>query len=119
MFHWFQLVGLQEPIDGLRGWSEPLQHWVPEWVRYSLPDGAWVFSCTAFFVRLWADSQNPIRFFWMGIGPAMGIGGELAQIPGWMPGRFDPIDLLLCILATAAAIGLAHGTAPATHKGST
>jgi hypothetical protein len=115
MFGWIQQMGLEAPLEDLRNWSAPAKSWIPTWVRYSLPDGLWVFSCTAFFVRLWWNDPRKIRLFWMGIGPAMGIGGELGQIPGWVPGRFDIVDLLCCLLAALAAlhVGSSHAATSA------
>jgi hypothetical protein len=38
------------------------------------------------------------------VGPALGIGGELGQMLGIVPGTYDVVDLLLCIVATIVSV---------------
>lgn len=108
MFRWAAALSLTESIAQARHAAAPLLPWIPEAILYSLPDGAWVFSCTAFFARLWHDGPLWNRIAWIGLGPALAIGGELGQlIPGFIPGTFDPVDMLFYVAATVGALWVA------------
>jgi hypothetical protein len=110
MFHWAGWIGLDSAIEAMRVHSLPHRAAIPDWVLFSVPDGVWVFACTAFFARLWHDGHWAFRVFWIGLGPALAIGGELGQLPfiGLVPGTFDPADLLFYIVSGGAALWLAQ-----------
>jgi hypothetical protein len=110
MFRWAGWIGLDGAIDSLRVHTLPHRSLLPDWVLFSVPDGVWVFACTAFFARLWHDGHWAFRVFWIGLGPALAIGGELGQLGvlGLVPGTFDVADLLFYLIATVAALWLAQ-----------
>jgi hypothetical protein len=109
MFGWARAIGLEGAVEMLRSQFGHHRASVPEWILFSVPDGAWVYSSTAFFGRLWTDGPWPVRFGWIGIGSALAIGGELGQIVGLVPGTFDIVDIVLYIVAAAVAFGFATG----------
>jgi hypothetical protein len=110
MFRWAGWIGMDSAIEAMRVHSLPHRAAIPDWVLFSVPDGVWVFACTAFFARLWHDGHWAFRVFWIGLGPALAIGGELGQLPfiGLVPGTFDPADLLFYIVSGGAALWLAQ-----------
>mgnify|MGYP006971705643 CR=1 FL=1 len=119
MFRWAGWVGLDVVIDAMRVYTLPHRPSVPDWILFSVPDGVWVFACTAFFARLWHDGHWFFRAFWIGMGPALAIGGELGQLPfiGLVPGTFDPADLVFYVACTAAALWLVRGALSRARAG--
>ena len=111
MFRWAATLHLAAGLDAARALAAPLAAWIPASILFSLPDGAWVFSYVAFFARLWQDGPLWMRLGWIGLGPAMAIGGELGQlVPGFVPGTFDPLDLVAYTAATAGALAVAYSS---------
>lgn len=115
MFDWAEQLLLTDLIDRGRAVAAPLLPRVPDFVLFCVPDGVWVFSATAFFARLWHDGPLWMRACWIGITPAMAIGGELGQATGLVPGTFDVLDLLAYIIATAGALWFAQRSAAAAR----
>lgn len=111
MFQWADALSLTIPISRGRAAAAPLLPWVPGFVLFSIPDGVWVFSATAFFARLWHDGPLWARMLWIGMAPAMAIGGELGQLVGLVPGTFDVLDLLAYAGATLGALAIAQRSA--------
>lgn len=108
MFRWAGWVGLDGVIAAARVHSLPHRAALPDWLLFSAPDGVWVFASTAFFARLWHDGPRVLRVLWIGIGPAMAIGGELGQALGPVPGTFDPADLAFYAGAAVLAVAVAR-----------
>ncbi len=104
MFHWFDLMGLTTAVEATRAAAMPLRPHLPDWWLFSVPDGAWVYASVAFFGRLWRDGPLWAAAAWTGIGPALAIGGELGQIPGWVPGTFDWVDVAWYVGAAGVAL---------------
>jgi hypothetical protein len=67
----------------------------------------WVFASTAFFTRLWHDGPWYLRAFWISLGPALAMGGELGQALGVVPGTYDPADLVFYGVSAMLAFLLA------------
>ena len=105
MFDWFRAVGFEPPLVWLRTETAPVSRFLPAWLIFSLPDGLWVYALTALMVFLWRDATSlPIRTLWLSLGALLGAGSELGQLAGIVPGRFDVLDLAVCIAAPLAAL---------------
>jgi hypothetical protein len=105
MFRWFAELGLGPAIDWLRVGTASAQTALPHWFVYSLPDGLWVYALTALMMLLWRGVHSlPLKIFWLSLGALIGVGSELAQLAGILPGAFDAVDLLVCLVAPAAAL---------------
>lgn len=74
-------------LDGIR--SQAADIYLPEWVRFALPDGLWSMSYI-----LTIDALVKRDYLWTSVIPAIGILSELMQWTGWLPGTFDLSDLL-------------------------
>ena len=116
MFRWAESLSLTDLITRGRAAAAPLLPYVPGVVLFSVPDGVWVFSATAFFARLWHDGPMWMRAGWIGAAPAMAIGGELGQIVGLVPGTFDVLDMIAYIGATLGALWIARRSADAALR---
>jgi hypothetical protein len=107
MFTWFDALGLTPLVEVIRAFAAPARPYVPGWVLFSVPDGTWVYAAVAFFGRLWRDGPLWAQVLWIGIAPALAIGGELGQVPGWVPGTWDWVDTLCYVVAAAVAFTFA------------
>ncbi len=74
-------------LDDVR--SQVADIYLPEWVRFALPDGLWSMSYILFI-----DALVKRDYLWTSVIPAIGILSELMQWSGWLPGTFDIYDLL-------------------------
>jgi len=98
MFGWCKTLGIYDMVINLRP-KESLKGWIV----YSLPDGLWLFSYILLMGSIW--NFNLKRSFYASAPLiVIAIGSELLQIPEWVPGTFDVVDLL-CYLA---ACGLGY-----------
>lgn len=66
---------------------------IPEWVKYSLPDGLWVLSYMLFMNIIW-DNRTTIGYFWIFCLPIIALLSEFGQLFHIVPGTFDAMDLL-------------------------
>jgi|TARA_B100001971_G_C17889243_1_gene382118 hypothetical protein len=93
MFSWFISMGLDSLINNFRDiviWHNQ----IPDWITYNLPDGIWIYSLTSLMIIIWYKDSNKSKYFWLLIGPILGITLELGQLINLFPGTFDNIDLL-------------------------
>lgn len=109
MFGWFSRIGLADSILTIRAHSSFLGMYVPEFVRYSLPDGAWVYAATFYQAYVWQSGPSKLFWLWSIIPPALAIGGELGQAVRLVPGTFSITDLAVCTAAALLALHFALG----------
>ena len=103
MFHWWESLHLMPGVITLREQTAPVGEWLPAWVLYSLPDGAWLYSYIAFIRAVWSGASRRWMMAWIGPGLLMGPGMELGQGAGLIDGTFDWLDLGFYGLASGAA----------------
>jgi hypothetical protein len=106
VFDWLHALGLGEAVPAARAWARPAAEHLPGWLLYSAPDGLWVYGLTGCLALAWRGAPGRARRLWLCVGVVLGVGGELGQLVGLVPGVFDPADVLLCALAWGAAIHL-------------
>ncbi len=120
VFGWYEWAGLGGAVEALRSFTMPAAPFIPRPLVYSLPDGLWVYALTALMARLWRGEAGFFKNFWLSTGLLCGPVAELLQIPRWVPGTFDPADLIVTAAAFAAALFIAradkaaHTTEPRT-----
>lgn len=100
LFGWIEGVGLSPVASTLRlnGTLQSLA--MPSWVKYSLPDALWLFSFTYLTLLIWNFKITKHSAPWIFLAPVLGIGCEICQLFGIIPGTFDMVDLLLLIMAS-------------------
>jgi len=96
MFGWFHSLGLENHINQLRDRFSMFSEIVPGWFIYSLPDGIWIYSLTSLMFIIWSKNLNYSAYFWLLIGPIVGISSELFQRLNLLPGTFDIVDFVFC-----------------------
>ena len=105
VFHWLEAAGVGSVVRALRAAAAPARSLLPPWVLLSLPDGLWVYALTAWLAQIWRGAKGRARVAWLSVGPCLGVGSELGQWAGLVPGTFDVADLIAG--AAAAALSLA------------
>jgi hypothetical protein len=104
MFKWYAAIGIDNWISMARSGAAPFRHILPDWTIYSLPDGLWVYSLTSFMLMVWRrQNASRMSFIWPHIGVTLGLGSEVLQLTGTIPGAFDFVDALLCVALYALA----------------
>ena len=99
MFDWLNSLGIGESISNLRDQS-PSNSKVPSWIIYNLPDGLWVYSLTALMLIIWQDTKDNKKYFWIFSPLIISIMIEIGQYALIIPGTYDYMDILLCMIAT-------------------
>ena len=99
MFKWFDYLQLNDFIFYLR--EEYLFNLTtPDWIIYNLPDGIWIYSLTSLMLIVWNNHKSSFKYFWILVGPLLGISAEICQYFYIISGTFDIIDLIFCIVAS-------------------
>tara|TARA_B100001750_G_C15089089_1_gene389766 strand:- start:2 stop:430 length:429 start_codon:yes stop_codon:yes gene_type:complete len=99
IFNWLDALGFSELISNLRGIS-PSNSKIPSWIIYNLPDGLWVYSLTALMLIIWQDTKDNKKYFWFFSPLIISIMIEIGQYALIVPGTYDYMDIILCLIAT-------------------
>jgi len=75
----------------------------PAWLFGHTADALWAYAVGAFVTLLWREGPERPRRAWTLAAYATVVLAEVGQRFGWLPGTFDPIDLIV----TSAAFGFA------------
>ena len=84
MFRFYEHAGPW--VDSLREWGGTLS--LPQWVRFSLPDGLWLLSYLLLVDAIW-NRFDKASFMWYLCMPAVAFGSELAQMCWGFTGTCD------------------------------
>jgi len=101
LFDWLEVLGLKGLLFKARRLLKPLQKFIPDFFIYSLPDGLWVYAITANMTLIWRNVFNSI---WPHFGLLLGIGIEILQSQSFIPGVYDNMDIILCVIMYGLAI---------------
>ncbi|MBE7481908.1 MAG: hypothetical protein HS104_18260 [Polyangiaceae bacterium] len=104
VFGWVEAVGLAESLNRARDASHSVVAALPALVRFSLPNALWVYSFAWLLSALWDHRATRQSLPWLLIAPVLGLGWELGQLAGTVPGTFDPLDLALTFVASLLAL---------------
>lgn len=91
MFSWFDQLGIIREVDAFRGLvnSDGLYGWV----KYSLPDGLWLFAYMFLVDAIWNGSKSISSYIFIFSLPCFALISEFLQYYGLFPGVFDWIDV--------------------------
>ena len=64
MFGWLDHLGCTDAVTLFREQLHPFERNLPEWVLYSVPDAAWVWSMTSCFTLIWKQYSSKESIFW-------------------------------------------------------
>lgn len=96
MFRWFRYINLSDTVDSLQKIST--LYTFPNWFKYSLPDGLWIYSYTAISTEIWGHYITKQNVFWILSVPAVAILSEVFQLLKVVPGTFDCTDLAFYLM---------------------
>lgn len=92
MFNWFDSIGISNEIDWLRRLFQG--EGIYGWVKYSLPDGLWLFSYMFIVDAIWDSDKNAMSILFLWGLPVVAVSSECLQYFGLLPGVFDWIDMV-------------------------
>jgi len=95
-FYAADALGLRNFIDSLRASVADVE--TPEFVRFNLPDCLWSTSYILIADFIFREESQWARLKWVSAIPLIGIGSELLQFAGLLPGVYDPLDLVAYFL---------------------
>ncbi len=101
MFKWFEFLGLSNIIYIVRECVINIS--LVDWVRYSLPDGLWVYSFSTVLIILWNENKT-LLFYFLLIPFLLGPGVEILQFFKLFEGTFDLMDLIITIVAFSLSL---------------
>lgn len=104
---WLNVIGLDRSLVHLRIQVAPLYIYLPEWVIYSLPNGLWAFSYAFIITALWWPTLTALKYLWLATIPLVGLGYEVMQYLGIIPGVFCYTDLVLCFIGVVSGMTVA------------
>lgn len=102
IFYIYELFQIDGLINVIR--YDTMTWKIPDFIKYSLPDGLWVYAFTNYMVSIWKN-ENPswMKFIFLSSPFLFGIGGELIQIIAPSIGTFDMGDLIISVAAFSIA----------------
>lgn len=103
LFDWLDALGFAVLLGPTRAALDVSS--LPDWLVYSVPDGCWAFAFAMALALVWLDHPRA-RCASVAVALAVGLGHELAQLAGWLPGTFDTTDLLAYVAACAATLAV-------------
>lgn len=107
LFHWVDALGLGRTLDAIRLVTRPLALALPRVILGSAPDAAWAYAFGAAIALVWMnEARSRGARAWLAVGMIVTVSLELAQLGHFIPGVFDPIDLLA--MAGGYALGARH-----------
>jgi hypothetical protein len=102
MFQMIEKCGMSDDLMLFRNIST--NYSIYDWVKYSLPDGLWLFSYMFLIDAIWTNYKHPMYNAFLWSLPIIAILSELFQFAGVVPGTFDVIDLLCYLLAICSFV---------------
>lgn len=104
VFDWVRTVGANDWVDAARSVVVPISKRLPSIVLYSLPDGLWVYAFTSAMRLTWSNRWTGGSAPWLLLAPCLGVGSEIGQMIGIVPGTFDLGDLGCLVVASCTAL---------------
>lgn len=94
LFTWIDALGLSGTVETIRSFAALWRPSFPFVAVYSLPFALGLMGYLLWIGALWEGSRKHVRYSWYAVGVATAMGSELIQLMSWVPGRFDPMDLI-------------------------
>ena len=68
------------------------------------PSFFWMFATISWVAFIWRDRPGVEGWTWIALAASLGPASEFAQRIGWMPGTFDPLDLVFGVAGSLLAL---------------
>lgn len=89
-------IGAEPWADRMRSYAADVT--LPDVVVYSLPGGLWSLGYILIIDSLFSNQTRSTRIAWASVIPLLGVGSEVLQAIGLLPGVFDTLDLVFYAL---------------------
>jgi len=76
-----------------------IRDFFPDWVKYNLPDGLWLFAFLSAISIIWSRDCQSSKMIWIILAMILSIVSEIFQYFEILPGTFDICDLIAYFLA--------------------
>ena len=106
LYRFLNKLGLKQALIDFRIICSSID--LPEWVRYSLPDGLWLAAYLLVMNLIWRNHHSYLYYYLIYLMPALAILTEIGQYIGYCPGTFDSVDLICYIIPLIILIPLKH-----------
>ncbi len=77
-------------------------------VKYNLPSALWLFAFQSLMIIQWGGKINRTNIGWVSVPLIIALGSELIQLAGITDGTFDPLDVMLYVIAAAVSVTVVH-----------
>ena len=106
-FEWLEAVGASRSVLQLRAAGDAAGHVLPSWIVFSLPNGLWSYALMASIGLLWRTERwTNAKQFWFWCTLCIAVLPEVGQAMHLIPGTFDLVDLVNCLVGSSVAVGL-------------
>ncbi len=95
LFDWLYSIGIKNILSDIR--TDFLSYNrinIPNWAKYSLPDGLWIFSYMLLVNVINKEANDSMSKLIIYFLPSIAIIWEFAQALHYVPGMFDYLDLV-------------------------
>jgi hypothetical protein len=107
-FNWFNRIGFDTWLTGIRERSLNFYNFFPKWIVFSLPGGLWAFAYSLFILNIWTGSTSIMKYFWFMSIPVLIFGFEILQFTGALRGTFCLNDIIWGAIGIIAAIAMVY-----------
>ncbi len=97
MFQLIEMCGISDYLIYFRRISTGYSLY--DWVKYSMPDGLWLFSYMFLIDAIWTNYKQSMYNAFLWSLPIIAILSEFLQMLGIVPGTYDVMDFLCYMLA--------------------
>ena len=104
MFAWLDQLALTGCIRPAREWGAAIAASVPAWLVMSVPAALWSYAVVSWIGWVWGDEPSAEGKCWMLAASMLGPLSELGQRLQWVPGTFDPVDLVFYFVGVLLAV---------------
>lgn len=106
MFQLLDKYGFSDFLNSVR--KIGTNYSIYEWIKYSMPDGLWLFSYMLLTDTIWNNHKCVSYYIFLWSLPIIAIISELLQFVMIVPGTFDIMDLSCYLLAVIIFLLLKH-----------
>ena len=103
LFRWFDKINISGFTNVIRDILDPCINNIPNWVKFSLPDGLWVYAFSSSFLIIWNQDFKTVKY-WLLIPLLTFTFIELFQHFKIISGTCDLVDFFICLLAFVLSI---------------
>jgi hypothetical protein len=80
-------------------WSNKVVFSAPNFIRYNLPDGLWLYAFTNAIIQVWKRELSKNSIIWICLIPFIGFATEILQAKQLFIGTYDSMDLVAYLTA--------------------